>query len=373
MDQQYDIPVVMIVYKRLDLTKRSFAPIRELQPKELYIISDGPRSAEEEEKVQAVRSYIEEHIDWPCHVHKNYAKKNMWLRYRMPSGMQWVFETADKAVFVEDDIDTSRNFFEFCRDMLNHYESDDRVLMVTGSNIYAGDDSFGIGDITFSAFASIWGWATWKRAWEQYDVNIHSWREIRKTGQLKKILHKNVYDYYKILYDDLQYHWYRTWDHQWTYLMHIGKGVGIVPKYNLINNIGMGSAEGEHPADSQERVDFVSSVLRGEIKLPIHYPEKVARNAAYDDMYQQRTYTVKTGFLKKVKYGIRAWYYGKVHEMIREMENDTEYLEQCLPGKYKMSEVEQVYNKGDKIRLVTPREMRRCVREYQRYRKSTSK
>ena len=82
----FDVPVVMIVYKRLDLTERSFAPIRELKPEKFYIISDGPKDRKDAQQVKAVRTYIEEHIDWPCEVHKNYAEKNMGLRYRMPSG-----------------------------------------------------------------------------------------------------------------------------------------------------------------------------------------------------------------------------------------------------------------------------------------------
>ena len=109
----FDIPVAMIVYKRLDVTKISFQAIRKVRPKKLYIISDGPRDLKDKKAVEEVRQYLDSHIDWKCDVHRDYAKKNLGLRYRMPSGMAWVFEKEDCAIFVEDDIKAGVEFLSF--------------------------------------------------------------------------------------------------------------------------------------------------------------------------------------------------------------------------------------------------------------------
>ena len=371
--ERFDVPVVMIVYKRLDLTERSFAPIRELKPAKLYIISDGPRDRKEAQQVKAVREYLEKNIDWPCEVHKNYAEKNMGLRYRMPSGMAWVFETEESAIFIEDDIEASQSFFLFCREMLEHYKDEERIAMISGTNLYPGEESFGKDDICFSAFATIWGWATWKRAWKNYDVNIRRWPELKKEMKLRRILNKNSYKFFSIVFDDLQYHWYRTWGYQWNFMVWADNLLGIVPKYDLVNNIGMGDERGEHPGDTAEKVSEVSEVERGEMEFPIKYPKKIIRNKRYDRMFQQRFYTEKTGPLKELKYRLRAALYEKAYAVIKEMEKDDEYFDNVLPDKYKLDEEGLKLNPGDRYSLVSPKEMRRTAAAYRRYRRKHRK
>ncbi len=366
-DAQFDIPIAMIVYKRADLTIRSFAAIRELKPAKLYIIADGPRDASEEKKVREVREYLDTHIDWDCEVHRNYAPQNIGLRYRMPTGMKWVFETEEKAIFIEDDIDATQNFFYFCKEMLEKYEQDERVLMVTGSNIYPEDPSFGKEQILFSQFASIWGWACWKRSFELYDVNMRSWPQVRKSGEMKQRLTPEAYDFYRVLFDDLQYHWHRTWDYQWTYIMLCGKGLGIVPRYNLVKNIGMGNSDGEHRDDTKERIDFVTGVERKEMVLPVVCPDDVVRNEDYDRMVQQRMFPKKNKFFKNLKYGFRASINLISLKWIRKMEKDSYYVNEILPDKYKLTDAEKEYNHGDIYRQVSGREFRRTARTYYLY------
>ena len=359
----------MIVYKRPDVTKRSFAAIRELKPAKLYIICDGPRSEKDAPAVQEVRDYIDSHIDWDCEVHRDYAEKNLGLRYRMPTGMAWVFENEDRAIFVEDDIEASQNFFYFCRDMLNAYENDERIGMITGSNLYPEDPSFGDGDICFSSFATIWGWATWKRAWQLYDVNIRRWPELKRQKKFKSFMTDHTWDFFSIVFDDLQYHWYRTWGYQWNFCMWANDKLGIVPRYNLISNIGMGDEQGEHPADTKEKVDYVSGVEKKELPLPIRYPEKVERNEAYDLKFQTCFFTEKIGLAKKIKYGIRAAVYEKAYRTIKEMERDDEYFDHVLEDKYKLNEEERKRNPGDRYRLTDPASMRESAKKYESYRR----
>ncbi|MGN0347551.1 MAG: hypothetical protein ACI4DU_09735 [Lachnospiraceae bacterium] len=362
----FDIPIVMIVYRRLDLTKQVFSRIREVRPKELYIIADGPRSESEKEAVQSVRDYMDSHIDWECNVHRNYATENYGLRYRMPSGTDWVFETADKAIFLEDDVYPSLSFFSFCREMLLRYEKDDNIMMISGTNLYAGDPSFGDYDITFSYFASIWGWATWKRAWEKYDVNIRRWPQVRKSGEIKEILTKKSYRFFETVFNDLQYHWYRTWDYQWEFAKFSNHGLGIVPRVNLIRNLGMGDPNGEHTNDSQDKIDFVTGVEVQELSMPIRCPEKMERNSEYDKMYQK-------GAIPKVKpvtywkNCVRANIYERLYRLIKMMEQDENYFSNILPEEYRLSEHEMQLNPGDRFALRDAKSFRKVAIAYWMY------
>lgn len=360
----FDIPIAIIVYKRLDLTKRSFEAIRKIKPKRLYIIADGPRTEEDRSKVEAVRKYLDDNIDWNCEVYRDYAEKNLGLRYRMPSGMAWVFEKEERAIFVEDDIDAGQDFFYFCKELLEKYAEDDRVLMISGSNIFPDHETDQEDDIFFSRFASIWGWATWRRAFLKYDVNLRDWPDIRKRKSLKKVLCPNAYKFYKYLFDDLQYHWYKTWGYQWTYMMLTGKGVGIVPRVNLISNIGMGNTEAEHADDTKERIELVSGVKRSDISFPIRCPETVTVNESYDYYYQENIITERFGVLKQIKLEIRAFYYEWIHNRIKRMEKDTKYMSINFSGEEVLSEEEMKYNRGDKYRQISAKKMRKDAWKY---------
>jgi hypothetical protein len=367
--QPLDVPVAMIVYKRLDKTKQSFAAVRSVAPKKLYIIADGPKDAEDKKQVQAVREFIDSHIDWDCKVYRDYAPVNMGARYRMPSGMAWVFKKEDRAIFIEDDIKASPNFFYFCRDMLEHYKNDKRVAMISGCNLYPGDESFGKDDISFSSFALTWGWATWRRAWQDYDVNIRNWPQLKRKNVLRKVMSADTRRFFTVVFDDLQYHWYKIWDYQWYLMMWSNDRLGIVPKYNLVNNIGMGDEAGEHPGDTQDKVDHISNVPMKVLNLPIEYPSWIKRNKAYDKMFEKKFYTEKIGIFKRIKYAIRAAHYEKVYSVIKQMEADDEYFNKKLQDKYKLSPQEVALNNGDKYRLITPKEMIKSANKYKAYKK----
>lgn len=372
--KQFDVPVALIVYKRLELTKQSFEAVRKIQPKKLYIIADGPRNEEDRHKVLAVRDYLDTHIDWDCEIHRNYADRNYGPRYRMPTGMAWVFETEDRAIFLEDDIVAGRCFFDYCREMLNKYENDDRVTMISGFNSISEADYFDGKDICFSYFASAWGWATWKRAFRKYDVNIRRWPAYRKSRRLKKQLTKAGYDFYSILFDDLQYHWYtQAWDYQWVFMTFETDSVGIVPRVSLVQNVGMGNEDAIHATDDQKLIDMVENTVAGEIHFPIKCPETIVRNRTYDTAYQQLHYPNKASFLKKIKYEVRARLYEKTYRQIKEMEQDDYYMEHILSQDLQLTEKEQSYNSGDKYRLTSPKQMRIDARDYNKYKKKQGK
>ena len=63
--QAFDIPILFIIFNRLDTAERVFAEIKKQQPKRLYIAADGPRANKpgEAEKCQKVRDLAKQ-VDW---------------------------------------------------------------------------------------------------------------------------------------------------------------------------------------------------------------------------------------------------------------------------------------------------------------------
>lgn len=360
----FDIPIVLIVYKRLDTTKEVFSRIREIKPAVLYIVSDGARNDEELMKINKVRTYIESNIDWECKVYKNYSKKNMGVRYRIPTGLDWVFTKEDKAIILEDDVCPSIAFFHFCREMLYKYENEEKIMMITGFNPY---DNFKIKDtmkedIFITRYPNAWGWATWKRAWKKYKPNIPNWEEVRKKKLLKRLRLPKTYRHLTILFDELQYHWYTSWLYQWYFAMIIEDGYGIVSKRNLTKNIGINHIDAEHPGDNEEREKSITGLTVDEDFVAKNFPSTVEVNNLYDKYVslELEKNCAKTSIMKWIKYSIRAAIHRKAYNNIKKIENDKEYFNFILPQKFKLNEEEIKWNNGQKFRLISPKQLRYC-------------
>lgn len=102
-------PVAFIIFNRPDLTQIVFNEIRKAQPKQLFVIADGPRTSEEQAKCQAAQDIIKQ-VDWDCEVFCNYSDINLGCRERVSSGITWVFEQVEEAIILEDDCFPSSSF-----------------------------------------------------------------------------------------------------------------------------------------------------------------------------------------------------------------------------------------------------------------------
>jgi len=105
------------------------------------------------------------------------------------------------------------------------------------------------GDYFFSKYPHIWGWATWKRAWQLYDVNMTGYN---KEG--RKIISKYNSSflekfYWKRIFNLTSNNKIDTWDYQWLYCIWKNDSLSIQPKYNLVKNIGFGK-DSTHTAKS---------------------------------------------------------------------------------------------------------------------------
>lgn len=233
------VPVVFCVFSRLDSTKKVFKRIREAKPQKLYIVADSAREnvPGESQKVQAVRSYIEQNIDWDCEIYKNYASNNMGCGKRISSGLSWVFEKEEEVIILEDDCVPEISFFQYCQEMLAYYRDDERIMMISGSNPFA---SYYCSkeDYLFSKVPFIWGWATWRRTWKLYDYDLKSLPENRSNPIFKRILPTKAYWVYMAQFEALYRHEFDTWDFQLMYAGILYDKLNIVPAESHVFNIG---------------------------------------------------------------------------------------------------------------------------------------
>lgn len=271
-------PIVLIIFNREDTTRKVFERIKEVEPEELFIISDGPRENKvgENELVQATRDIIKD-VSWKCNVHTNFSEKNLGCMIRVSTGLDWVFSQTEQAIILEDDCYPNISFFRYCDELLEKYKDNPEIMMISGNNnsLTECEESF-----YFTNYFHIWGWATWKRAWDKNETMIKSWPEFKKSQGLKKYFSKPSELYYWSHTFDIKYNnFVNSWAIGWVYSCYKNGGISIAPKYNLISNIGFGENATHTSGNS-----IYANVETKELDFPLQYPKSFSVNSQLDEI-----------------------------------------------------------------------------------------
>ncbi len=270
-------PVALIIFNRPPHTRRVLNEIRKYKPSRLLVIADGPRSEGEATQCEAARSVIRE-VDWDCEVLTNYSSVNLGCRVRPATGLTWVFEQCEEAIILEDDCVPDPSFFPFCAELLEKYRADERIMMISG-NQFVVEDRPAKHSYYFSRYTHTWGWASWRRAWQHYDIGIRRWSDLRQTEWLPQTLgDSDLARYWRAILDDVWSGRITTWDYQWAFACWLNDGLAVAPSTNLVSNIGFGegathTALADHP---------FANMASGALTFPLQHPPCVTCNREMD-------------------------------------------------------------------------------------------
>ncbi len=243
MKNHFQAPVLLIGFNRPDTTEKVFNKIREFKPLKLYVSVDGPRfeKPEEDKLVNEVQRIVK-NVDWECDVQYRFLEKNIGCGMGVASAISWAFEKENCMIILEDDCVPSLSFFESCNYLLDKYKYDTRVWMISGRSHQADSVFFNDQDYVFSRYAHTWGWATWKRCWQHFDIYMNDFPDFLSSGGFLNVLTTDKEGFlfnklYKKKYADKKLH-EGSWDYQFGYAVLKNSGFCIVPAKNLIENIG---------------------------------------------------------------------------------------------------------------------------------------
>jgi len=302
---QFKTPVLFIIFNKPETTERVFEAIRAMKPKHLFIAADGLRKGNEQDKINCpkVREIIKK-VDWPCNLKTLFQKENLGCKKGEVAAMDWFFNNVEYGIVLEDDALPSKSFFKFCEELLKKYKDDERVMHISGGNFQRG---FKRNDYSyyFSKHVLIWGWASWKRAWKKYDINVKLYPQIKKQGLLKD-LYPNFFERMnmKNSLDLIYYKNFDTWDFQWSFSVLVHGGFSIIPNENLVQNIGMVSGATHMTSFDKER-----SLSTKEMHFPLKHPPFMIQDKKLDNRYfrwmtikkLRNFFLRKTGLIKLFK------------------------------------------------------------------------
>ena len=273
-------PVTLIIFNRPYETQRVFEAIRQARPKKLLVIADGPRldRPRETELCTQTRAIIDT-VDWDCDVLKNYSDINLGCRERIGrTGLPWVFSLVEEAIVLEDDCLPHPSFFQFAETLLQKYRYDERVLAICGTNHLtqwkAGNQSY-----HFSDHFSPWGWASWRRTWDLYDVNMSQWDNADIQYSIKQtIKSKKRFLLYQKFLNETYLNKNDAWDYQMLFLGLTRSLVSIVPSKNLISNIGFG----ETATNTSSGKDIRACLPTSPLSFPLKHPNEIEVDRDYE-------------------------------------------------------------------------------------------
>jgi len=270
-----DIPVLLIFFCRADKFEKVFEQVRLARPSKLYLYQDGPRNDKDMPGILRCRE-IAELIDWECEIHMWYQESNVGCDPSEYISQRWMFEQEEMGIVLEDDDIPSQSFFPFCKELLEKYKDDERINMICGMN--NTDISQHVNDsYLFTTKGSCWGWASWKRVVMQWDEN-YPWLESEQD--MRNLRGQRLEEHeFKSLVNYVQQHkksgkaHYETIGGMDVYLYN---RLNIVPKYNMITNIGIGEGATHGPTSTQvlsKRSAKLFNKKRYEIEFPLKHPK----------------------------------------------------------------------------------------------------
>lgn len=278
-NKQLSTPIVLIIFNRPDTTRRVFEAVRRARPEKLFIIADGARSDRpgEAEKCTEVRTIIEQ-VDWDCELHKEYSDINLGCKKRVSSGLNKAFKEVDRAIILEDDCLPNPSFFLFCEELLGRYQDDERIMSITGTNLLHEWES-NRQSYHFSYYFNCWGWATWRRAWSLYDVEMKLWQVPVVQARVRDVIADDQQFFNrKRFLDDTYGGRIDSWAFPFFFACLRNSGLTVTPSLNLVKNIG-------HSPDASRTKnlrDPRANLPLFDMEFPLTHPNSIAVDRMMD-------------------------------------------------------------------------------------------
>jgi GR25 family glycosyltransferase involved in LPS biosynthesis len=266
------IPVLFLIFNREEVALQSLASIKKYSPDRLYIAADGPRTEKPEEYnlCENTRNSVLKAIDWDCEIKTLFKDENLGCANAVYNAISWFFKNEESGIIIEDDVVIHPDFYRLCEQLLPHFKNEEKIMLITAQN--HTPDLANADKLCFSNGCYIWGWASWRRAWDKMDMNMSQWPQYK---------FKDLVENFGFIYACfLLYYWNKaykqqmdSWATRWFFSVLINNGLCVSSNVNLSVNTGI-TIGGVHYEKGD--IDPYTHIPFGSIKWPVQIPYKIA-------------------------------------------------------------------------------------------------
>jgi len=280
-------PVLLIHFNRPDSTRRQLEALKVVAPQRVWILCDGPRAGRsgEVEKVAEVRALLDA-LPWPCEVKRLYREHNLGCFRNVSEGISWFLDDCEAGIILEDDILPDPSFFQYCDELLIKYRDAAEVIAIAGHNRKPTPFEMKA-DYGFSNYFECWGWATWKRAWDQFDPTLNAWRDRSVWKVICKRVFRNfrARAYWEWMFRQVDLRRRDSWAYRFFLTIWKQRGYVIIPKRNLTENIGFNES-GAHTAHFSGL-----EVTSSEQRFPLNHPQAITLSPKMDRWFEDSVHS----------------------------------------------------------------------------------
>ena len=250
--------------------------IRQVEPPQLFVGADGPRAGRPDDPQKCERAReVATDVNWECEVQTLFREENLGCKQAVSSAITWFFEHVEAGVILEDDCVPHPSFFHYCEDLLGRYRHDERIMAISGDNFQPPNREHNA-SYYYSAYPHVWGWATWRRAWANYDPGITAWSDLKDTSWLEGWLGSEAAArYWSGIFDKVARDEIDSWAYPWTFSCWMQHGLTILPSVNLVSNVGFGE-HATHTTHGNPAMETSS------LYFPLDHPTSIVRNYEAD-------------------------------------------------------------------------------------------
>lgn len=297
----FKVPVLLVLYNRIEETHKVFQILRTVQPTTLYVAGDGPKPDNTLDRARVYQAQSVIQPEWPCQVHHLWQENHLGKTKMIETAIKWFFSQEEEGIILFDDTLPSYDFFPYCEELLSKYRNNERIYSIGGSYLrhrsrkrYPKRIKKGGSSYFFSAYAATWGFATWRNRMNDFTLSMDGYNSADFEKILEPYMHKqNHKNYWKRRFDSIKKTNAYYWDYQYNLHIWAHKGICITPYLNLTTNIGFKEKNNQRKLRRLKRNAYPI--------MPLVHPDEIVQNNKEDK------YMFRHIFKRAYLYLFRDW------------------------------------------------------------------
>jgi len=263
-------PIVLFVYNRPNHTRKvldALAQNKEAKDSLLFVYCDGAKVNATNQTINDInetRNIIRLDDRFKQVTIKEHSE-NHGLANSIINGVTEVININKKVIVMEDDVLPSEGFLKYMNTALDLYQNEIQVGCIHAWN-WDLDIRNCPGSTFFLRGADCWGWATWDRAWNEFNPDGKTLLKMIESRNLEfEFNRRNTYNFIDILKNQIEGK-NDSWAIRWHASLFIKKMYCLYPTRPLVRNIGLDNS-GTHCGEMQLSQKPVESIEINKIAI----------------------------------------------------------------------------------------------------------